>query len=272
MKSSVIAMFAVLLVLGVVLTWLAQGPQVLYAGEDSQSLQRCDAILGPQAVRFSQAREQFARLGFRIRRATLVREAEDLKGSIMSLFRREWVYVTHAELRYDPDQMLLVFSRLEGYLLNGQPIRLDRTSVLPFSFRLVTDWNEIGPAFVKDVDGEFRRMDFFGLTVDDQGRVVRSDPQGSSSFEIQSAGGVCRPGGGVDCIDFCIGTCRVGPGAGGAPDCSCPNFPFGFCLIAPGLHCGGICPDPTARCRSAFTNPGSVACACVSEIDLPLPE
>jgi hypothetical protein len=109
----------------------------------------------------------------------------DLVGSIMAFGAPgRWLYVTNAELRYDPTRKLLGYARLEGVLNDGTVVHIDKTGQPPDSFHLVNDWSEVGPVIVRDIDGQMREKRAFQYDVADDGRVVEKTNE-------EAAGGGC---------------------------------------------------------------------------------
>jgi len=188
-------------------------------------------------------------------------------------------------LSYDPGRKLLGYTRLVGILHDGTPVNINKTGHLPATFRPVKDWAEIGPVIVRDIDGQMREKQRLAYEVTDEGRVVeqggvvpfsqgceqpRSGTRSGARFLKASftlMDGQCRSGGAVNCTDMCFGRCRI-INKDPSPDCSCENAPLGFCLVAPGLQCGGNCDLlGGGNCTVVTPNPGSFFCGCVNLLE-----
>lgn len=222
----------------------------------TQRLQPCKAKLGDdiEPVSYSTARNTFINQSRFVRTAASVHQPSDIIGSIMFFGQTgRWLLVTDIEMRYDPTREFLAFSRLEGYLHNGQPLKIDKTDRLPDTFLLVKDWRDVGPVIIRDIDGKIRKLQSLEFEIADDGRFVKKEVGINNS-------GLCRAGGGVDCWDFCIGDCTVR-----GSDCRCEfDFvPKGFCTTAPGLNCGGGCPIAENTCTAVTPNPGAIFCSCI---------
>lgn len=230
----------------------------------------CETEIGAKvgAVTFEKAQRFFLNRRLTLSTAKEVKRPSDMEGAIMVYGRiGKWLYVTKAELWYDPDREVAAYARLEGILHNGQTVNIDISKEIPEGFHPVKNWSEVGAVILKDIDGKIRRTKNLAFEVKNDGSLY----QKKSNSAAQNAGGVLVPnefeGGAcgaratVSCNGiFCLGSCSKtiqGEGEG----CHC-NYYVGVCMTSPGLACGGACPN-IGICAIGFANPGLVTCGCL---------
>lgn len=232
-----------------------------------ESIKVCDPEIGSAvgSVTFKRARELFLNLGFSMTsvKRDVVR-VSDIVGSIAVYGTLgKWIYITNAELWYDPEREVAGYARLQGILHNGQVAEFDIRDQMPEGFRPVQNWSEIGNVVLKDIDDKMHRVNNLAFEVTSDGslmnkshNLIRQVPDGSwvpADFGVP----ICNARGTITCFGgFCAAACtKTGTG-----DCHC-NYYLGVCTTAPGLSCGGDC-DPGYTCKLLTPNPGSLFCGC----------
>lgn len=225
----------------------------------------CETEIGAKvgAVTYEKAREVFLKRGFKLSKARDVVRPSDIEGSIVVYGRvGKWLYVTKAEVWYDPDREVTAYARLEGVLHNGQQVNIDIRDQLPEGFKPVNHWREIASVSLKHVDGRLHRVKGLAFEIIADGSLMQkesppAEPGSATSVRAMDFGATCNNRGAVTCNGmFCINSCSMN-----GNDCHC-NYYIGVCMTSVGLACGGDCPN-FGLCTIVTPNPGIVTCGCI---------